>query len=25
MDIPFRVSDLAQRLSVLRSRAPPVA
>jgi DNA-binding response OmpR family regulator len=25
MDIPFRVSDLAQRLSSLRTRAPPVA
>jgi DNA-binding response OmpR family regulator len=25
MDMPFRVSDLAQRLSVLRARAPPAA
>jgi DNA-binding response OmpR family regulator len=24
MDMPFTVSDLAQRLSVLRARAPPV-
>jgi DNA-binding response OmpR family regulator len=25
MDMPFTVSDLAQRLSVLQARAPPVA